>query len=264
MRDAEQIEAVVLILQELVGEDLVVLALTGSAVEGGLKPASDLDLLAVLRRPLTRRERQDLARRVRAVSGRRVGGRPLELTAVVRSEVEPWHYPPIGEFQYGDWLAEDVERGLVEGPAPMPGLAVELTQVLRSGRVLVGPPLGAVLTPVPHEDVLRSCRDAVPGLLVDLEGDERNVLLTLARIWCTLASGEIRAKDEAAQWTLPRIPADLRPVMAHARELYLDTAYADEWWPDELRRGVPTLVQHLVGVLGSDHERGATTRRPHR
>ena len=32
----------------------------------------------------------------------------------------------------------------------------------------------------------------------DLEGDERNIILTLARIWYSVVTGNIVAKDEAA------------------------------------------------------------------
>ena len=38
----------------------------------------------------------------------------------------------------------------------------------------------------------------LPALLADLANDTRNVLLTLARIRTTVASGEIRSKDDAA------------------------------------------------------------------
>ena len=246
---AEQIEAAQAVVRELLGDRLVGLYLGGSSVEGGVRPASDLDLLAVLGRSLSERERATLAERVMAVSGRRVGGRPIELTAVLRSRLHPWRYPPEAEFQYGDWLVEDIRQHGVPGPAPMPGLAVELTQVLRSGRCLTGPPADQVLDPVPTEDVVRSCHDAVPPLLDDLEGDERNVLLTFARIWCTVVTGDIRAKDEAAEWARPRLPQRLRPVLAHARDLYLGTTYDDETWPVGLRGEVATVVDHIIDRL---------------
>ena len=246
---AEQIEAAQAVVRELLGDRLVGLYLGGSSVEGGVRPASDLDLLAVLGRSLSERERATLAERVMAVSGRRVGGRPIELTAVLRSRLHPWRYPPEAEFQYGDWLVEDIRQHGVPGPAPMPGLAVELTQARRSARRLVGPPPEDLIPVVPEQDVAQSCRDAVPGLLADLDGDERNVLLTFARIWCTLVTSEIRPKDQAATWALPRLPQELRPALAHAHSLYLTTSYADETWPDGLRDEVPATVDHIVGQL---------------
>ncbi|MGH2789781.1 MAG: aminoglycoside adenylyltransferase domain-containing protein [Actinomycetota bacterium] len=71
--------------------------------------------------------------------------------------------------------------------------------VLLANEVLEGPPAQTIFEPVPRLDYVRSMVDGIEGLLADLEGDERNVVLTLARIWCSLATDEIRSKDEAAE-----------------------------------------------------------------
>jgi streptomycin 3"-adenylyltransferase len=71
--------------------------------------------------------------------------------------------------------------------------------------------------------------DGVPSLVSELADDTRNVLLTLARIWTTLATREIRSKDEAADWALSRLPDDRRPTMELARNLYLAGGYGDPW-----------------------------------
>jgi streptomycin 3"-adenylyltransferase len=75
------------------------------------------------------------------------------------------------------------------------------------------------------------------------EGDTRNGLLTLARIWTTLATGEIRSKDEAANWALARLPEQHRPVLAHARAAYLGEA-PEDW--RELALRVRPHVDHVV------------------
>ncbi|GAA3142974.1 hypothetical protein GCM10010466_37440 [Planomonospora alba] len=119
----------------------------------------------------------------------------------------------------------------------MPDLALLITTVLTGGRALTGPPPAQVLDPVPHADPVRAGVAGVPGLLDDLEDDTRNVVLTLARVWTTLATGEIRPKD-AADWALTRLPPEHRPVLEHARELYLTRRYAEGGWSDELRARV--------------------------
>ena len=87
--------------------------------------------------------------------------------------------------------------------------------------------------------------DGVPSLLADLADDTRNVLLTLARIWATTATGETLSKDEAADWGLPRLPDELQPMLARARDLYLVGGYGDPWSPDAVR----LLADHLVGRI---------------
>ena len=82
--------------------------------------------------------------------------------------------------------------------------------VLLGNRPVFGPPPSEVLDPVPRDDLVRAVVHGIPGLLDDLEPDTANVLLTLARIWTTVATGEIRAKDAAADWVLGRLPEEHR------------------------------------------------------
>jgi hypothetical protein len=75
---------------------------------------------------------------------------------------------------------------------------------------------------------------AVDGILLDLENDTRNYLLTLARIWSTLVTGEIRSKDLAADWALERLPDEQRLVLERARAIYLGAD--EERWDDVVPR----------------------------
>lgn len=68
----------------------------------------------------------------------------------------------------------------------------------------------------------------IPALLDDLEGDTRNVLLTLARMWATMATGELHSKGNAAVWASSRLPADARGLLDHARTLYENGGWG-EW-----------------------------------
>lgn len=219
-----QLEAVLRLLTAVYGSALVGAYLHGSTVLGGLRPTSDVDVLAVCDRSTDPAERRRLVEGLLDISGRRARlglGRPVELTVVVRAEARAWRYPPPVEFQYGEWLRDEYERGITPSRGVDPDLALVVTVALLGREPLVGPPLAEVLDPVPHRDVRRAAVDGVPALLDDLEGDTRNVLLTLARIWTTLATGDIRSKDGAAEWVLGRLPAEHRPVLAAARAGYL-------------------------------------------
>jgi streptomycin 3"-adenylyltransferase len=83
----------------------------------------------------------------------------------------------------------------------------------------------------------------VPDLLDDLESDTRNVLLTLARVWTTLATGGIRSKDAAADWALTHLPDQHRPVLERARDGYLGRA--EERWGEHL----PAVRRHADHVV---------------
>ena len=237
-----QTEGTIRLLNEVLGPGHIGSYLHGSAVLGGPRPASDLDILTVTTRSLDETQRRALVEGILPMSG----APPIELTVVVQSQVRPWRYPPMGDFLYGEWLRDEYGAGFVPAPEPMPGLAVEITVALAGDHPLHGPPPAQVLDPVPAADLKQASVDGIPGLLADLPGDARNVLLTLARAWATLATGIIMPKDAAADWALGQLPPEDRPVLEHARDLYRTTTYADERWSDDLTAQV---TRHVDAVL---------------
>ncbi|AKH86367.1 nucleotidyltransferase [Streptomyces sp. CNQ-509] len=246
----DQVRKVMTLVDDVLGPEVAGAYLHGSAVLGGLRPASDLDVLVVARHSLTDGERRALLDGLLRVSGFTGGLRPVELTVVVEAEIRPWRYPPTGDFLYGEWLREEFETGGPPRPEPMPDLAIVLTMTLAGDHALAGPPPGRLLDPVPYEDVARAATAGIPELLAEAADDTRNVLLTLARIWSTLATGEIRPKDAAAAWALDRLPPEHRPVLEHARELYLGSRYAEESWTAELRAAVRPHTDYVVAGIG--------------
>ncbi|MFE0809402.1 aminoglycoside adenylyltransferase family protein [Streptomyces sp. NPDC058848] len=248
-RDRDRTDHLVTLVRHHLGDDDVLgVYAHGSATLGGLRPHSDLDLLVVVRNPTTYARRAALTRELLKESG--VGGRrPVELIVVVRDDVQPWRYPPRRDYLYGEWLRDAFERGHVPEPEDDPDLAPLLTMVLRADAPLHGPPPATLLGPVPHPDLRRAIVAGVPELMAELESDTRNVLLTLARIWSTLATGEIRSKDAAAGWALGRLPAGHRGPLAHARAVYLGRERAERW--DD---GVRPCADHMVRALREAYE----------
>jgi streptomycin 3"-adenylyltransferase len=149
-------------------------------------------------------------------SGRRAAiqpGRPIELTSLVLDDIKPWRYPVMRDFLYGEWLRAGYEAGRLPQREADPILPVILASARQHSSVLLGPPLDGLTDPVPREHLRQSMFDAVPSLLGDLVGDERNVLLTLARIVFTLRTGLIAPKDVAAA----DVCSTLAPASSHRR-----------------------------------------------
>ncbi|GGV75949.1 aminoglycoside adenylyltransferase family protein [Streptomyces massasporeus] len=229
------------LLRAALGDSLLGVCLHGSATLGGLRPHSDVDVLAVVREPTSPEQRRFLVDELLKASGVGEGLRPVELTVVVQGDVRPWRYPPACEFLYGEWLREDFERGATPAPGPNPDLAPVLTMALLADAPLLGPRPAELLDPVPAADLRRAIVAGVPELMGELATDTRNVLLTLARVWSTLVTGGIRSKDAAAEWAADRLPAAHRPVLARARAVYLGDE--DERWDD---LDVRPCAEHLV------------------
>lgn len=249
--DRRQLAEIVRVLDEVLGRVLIGAYLHGSAVLGALHPRSDIDVLAVSSRETTPEEKDRLIDRMLEISGRYPGSgppRPIELTVVVGSEVHPWRYPPHRDLQYGEWLREGFERHDPElwRPVADPDLAVLCTMVLLGDAALVGPPPSQVIDAVPWADYLEASLAEIPSLVADIAADPRNVVLTLVRIWSSIVSGQVLAKDAAAEWALPRLPVEHRPVLARARDIYLGTRQED--WGD-LVDALPGFVDAVVAEV---------------
>jgi predicted nucleotidyltransferase len=246
-----QLDAVVELIGRVLVADLLGAYLYGSAVAGGLQHRSDLDVLAVSRRPTSLAEKQRLIERLMPLSGPKAAAGParhLEVSILVQSDVRPWRYPPPLDFQYGDWFRGDYGSGdMTPWASPNADVAVLVTTALGASRTLAGPPLEDLLDPVPRADLDRAMLEGIPGLLADLDDDTANVMLTLARIWTTLATGEIRPKDSAADFALARLPEANRDVLARSQAVYLGET-PDTW--DDLRSRVRQDADVVVAEIG--------------
>ncbi len=253
-RDEEQVEQVVALLREVLEDDLVGAYLFGSAVLGGLKVRSDLDVLAVSGRRTTPEDRQRLASGLLGLSAYHPPDppRPVELTIVARPDITPWRYPPRREFQYGEWLRKEIERDDLDcvGPTQDHDLALLVTMARDANRPLHGLPPANVLEPVPRDDVRSALSSAVDDVLPGIETgtDTRNGILTLARIWTTLETGAILPKDRAAAWALERLPEEQRPVLERARVAYVGAE--NESW-DDISPDVGLWCDYVVAEIRS-------------
>ena len=223
------------ISRDVLADALLGVYLHGSAVLGGLRPTSDVDILAVVDRPTTELQRRAIVDRLMDLSGRRARrgpSRSVEFNIVRAGAMRPWRHPPEVELLYGEWERHRYESGFVPAPRPMADLAPLIAITRAHGRALYGPPPGDLFDPILAPDMARAIVEGVPYLIDDLPTDTRNVLLTLARGWFTLETGDIVPKDVAGAWAVDRIPdADARPL-ERAREMYLEGWDRDDWGED--------------------------------
>lgn len=239
------------IVEELLDSKVVAVYLFGSAVIGGLRINSDVDVLVVANHSLHELTRRKLVDRLMLISGK-IGNtdsvRSLEVTVVNFGDVVPWRYPPKNEFIYGEWLRDELERGQIQEPTYDSDLAIVLAQVRKNSVSLFGPDASDILEPVPMTDIRRAIRESLPGLIEGIKGDERNVILTLARMWLTVAVGEISPKDAAAEWAIPRLPKEHATLLDLARKAYRGE-YVDKW--EGLDAEVIALVNHMKNSIES-------------
>ena len=247
---AEANDALSAIREQLAAKGLAAVYLHGSAVAGGLRPHSDVDLIAVVDRAMTPEVGKLLAAGLMKISGHYPfdpeGRRPLEVIVFLRDDLAASLYPARGEFVYGEWLRRDYESGKIPQPACDPELTLVLAQAGREAVSLAGPDVGMLLPVIPQSLIRRAIGESLPALVETLEGDERNVLLTLARMWRTSVTGEFVSKDAAAVWAAERLQTDCAEVLAAAREAYLGLGESD--WLDR-RKAIRQTAEFLRGRI---------------
>lgn len=229
----QQIQKTRELLQSVLGENLLGVYIYGSLLMGGLQKYSDIDMFAVTSRETTRKEKERLVNALLEISGiYKVSKdlKPIELIVAVKSQVNPWQYPPQFDFIYGDWMRKDFEVGIIEPwiTKESPNLALVITQLLLSHQILYGPNPNELLDLVPYRDFMLATTSEIDKLLNDIDWDTRNVLLTLARIWSTVETNTICSKAEAASWCINRLPNEHKPVLVKARLIFLGEQ-EDNW-----------------------------------
>ncbi len=227
-----QIQDAVSALHGIFEDALVGIYLHGSAAQGRLQPQSDIDLLVLIARPMTQQERIALLAALLSLSGRHPRGthapRCLEVMAFDAGGRGIHAYPAQAEMVYGEWLRSAFESGEIPGPTSDPENTLILAQARKEAKSLLGPEIAHLLPEIPIATVRAAMRDGVPALLSGLRGDERNVLLTLARIWRTAEFGDFVSKDAAAAWAIPRMPHQDAMILDYARKAYLGM-FVESW-----------------------------------
>lgn len=189
-----QLSEVVGVIERHLEPTLLAVHLYGSAVDGGLKPHSDIDLLVTVTVRLDETTRRAL------------------INDLLETSASP------GESEILRAVA-----GIFEPATIDIDLAILLTKAREHSVALVGPAAEELFDPVPEQDLFEALNETLTlwNSPPDWAGDERNVVLTLSRIWYSAVTGKIAPKDVAADWAMERLPAQYQPVILEARQAYL-------------------------------------------
>jgi predicted nucleotidyltransferase len=208
-------------LETTLGDALVGAYLHGSLALGCFNEAtSDIDILAVTARTLTRDEKLAL---VDVLLRDSLDPYAVEADVVSLDQLRNWHHPSPFELHYSEWRrerwAKDPAETLASFPEENADLAAHVSVLRARGVALFGPPPEEIFPRV-HEADLRD------SLLRDLDWARETEsgtlygILSPCRIWATLATGELHSKTSGARWALPRLHEELRPMVERALVSY--------------------------------------------
>jgi len=249
----EEASAALSLIKSCLGDGLLAIYLHGSITGSGLRRHSDIDLIAIVNDRLTAAMRKSLVTDLMAVSGRYPvepqGRRPLEVIIFHAADVAVMPYPLRAELVYGEWLRATLESGAVPEAETSPEFTLLLAQARKEAIPLTGSHLADLMPRVPFADLRRASQDLLPSLAASARDDARNVILTLARMWRTVAIGDFLSKNAAADWTIPRSSRPTAQVIAAARDAYLGDADEPAWLDLGLDEAVTELNEQIRSLL---------------
>lgn len=243
------------VIQQQLAANLLAIYLYGSALDGGLKPRSDIDLLVIVANhpdDATLRSLQRALLPISAPPGQHPTLRALEATLIALAEVVPWRHPARRELQIGEWLRQDILADILEPPLHDPDLAILLTKAQQHSIALYGPAITELLPAVPQRDFQQALVDTLKlwNAPDDWLGEETNIVLTLARIWYSAQTGRIAPKDVAADWLLQQLPLQHHAVVTQARDAYLGQGDPAALWPaSQLTAFIHAAKVHIAAIL---------------
>jgi streptomycin 3"-adenylyltransferase len=156
----DQVRALQTGMTDVLGTSLIGMYAHGSLALGCFNPArSDVDLIAVVSRPLGLEEKLALTDLLLHVSAAPYG---IELHAVTTDQLRSWRHPSGFELHYGETNRESLAFEPVAELARMsptdPDLAAHVKVARNSGIALVGLPPQDVFPEIPWEDYADALR----------------------------------------------------------------------------------------------------------
>ena len=151
---------------------------------------------------------------------------------------------------YGEWLREEMEAGKSPQSYYDPDLTILLWQARQYSVTLKGVDSKELIPDISFHEIKKAIEFSLPGLISSFKGDERNVLLTLSRMWFTLETKKVTTKDIAAEWALPKLSTDFSPLLKMAKDAYLGNVH-DDWNGIENKTDalIKFIEQQLIGLF---------------
>jgi hypothetical protein len=190
-------------LRDLIGDDLIGVYLLGSGSLGGFDPrTSDIDIAAVVRRPLTQDQKQRIVRDL-AHPTLPCPARKLELVVYGADAVTGPSPTLLWEVNLNTGPEVGVESSFDPSSEPEHWFVLDVAMARRHARPLLGAPPETVFGEIPQERVLRALLGSIAW---HLRNDPRGVqgVLNACRAWRWAEEATWSPKPEAARWARAR------------------------------------------------------------
>jgi len=213
------------------GDKLTGIYIHGSIAFGCFRwETSDVDFLAVVRKPLSLSEKTAL---IRAILNR-VPDAPqkgIEMSVVTEDVCRNFVYPTPYELHFSnahlDAYREDLEGYCQKLCGTDPDLAAHFSVTKAKGVAWYGKPIAEVFGDIPREALLASVRSDAADAQDGMAENPVYFVLNLCRVIACQERGLLLSKAEGGQWGLENLPAEHAPTIRSALNAYTAGAEMD-------------------------------------
>ncbi|SMG34086.1 streptomycin 3-adenylyltransferase [Paenibacillus aquistagni] len=203
-----EITQVVHMLQSVMKDMLTGIYLHGSLAMGCYHPeGSDIDLLIVVKQPLTSTMARTIVERVLEVEQGMEGHRGFEFSVVHEQALRPFQHPLPYELHYSAYHRGRYENepGYRCGPGVDQDLAAHVMVALERGMCLYGEPLLHFSDSVPREAYVDALIYDIEHAATEIVTEPVYIVLNLCRVLQYLQDGAVSSKREGGQWGIVHV-----------------------------------------------------------
>lgn len=222
------LDSVTFVAKDILGEALTGVYLHGSLAMGCFNPEkSDIDLILVINREMTDRQKRQFMKKVVELNAR-APKKGLELSVVEEDVCRHFVYPTPFELHFSPthlkWWQDDPEGYIQRMKGTDPDLAAHFTIIRKYGIVLAGADVKELFGEVPREAYLDSIRQDVENAREDVLDNPVYVILNLCRVAAYVEENLILSKQQGGEWGLIHLPERYHFLLRDALEAYRSDA----------------------------------------
>lgn len=236
-----------------IGSNLKGLYLHGSLAMGCFRPwTSDIDVLAVVFKPMGRETKLALVEDVMRIAEGGQEFRPVEFSVVTADAAARAAHPIQYILHYSNGWHQAYKEGkadpVVEGGCDE-DLAAHFTMLRRRGVTLYGAPISQAIGEVPWEDYLKAVWYDIRDSEINAQDKPAYTVLNLCRTLMALETGFVGSKLEGGLWAAKRPElAQWAPVISSAVNEY-DTGLAGQYDSGDLSGFTRYSLEKIISTI---------------
>jgi streptomycin 3"-adenylyltransferase len=215
---------------------------------------SDIDLLLITRRRLSRETKKQLIETLLRISR---SPHPLEISFLCLDNLHPWQYPTPFDLHYSeDWRAQYVRDLALDRwqqwtrEVKDNDLAAHLTVTKMRGVCLWGEPIDSVFPEVPRADFADSIASDLKWALQRWDRYPVYGVLNACRVCAYFEEGLILSKTEGVEWALAKMPEQFHAVIMSAFKVYRSSEEKIAFSNAEEARQLLGYVAAIISATG--------------